>query len=78
MAASTALHAGPLAGGLRGPVRGARTWACKGATRQERVDPHGQFTGVEDFTARAASTATHVDAFNAVSMPNQLVMAWQY
>jgi hypothetical protein len=46
-----------------------------GATQQECVEPHGQFTEKDDFTARAASTATHVDTIEAVSMPNQLVMA---
>jgi hypothetical protein len=49
-----------------------------GATRQERAEPHRQFTGVDDFIASATSTATHVDTMEAVSMPNQLVMAWRY
>jgi hypothetical protein len=60
-------HAGLFAGGLRGTGRGARTWRLNtgppmgsrkwiGATRQERAEPHGQFTGIDDFIARATST----------------------
>ncbi len=49
-----------------------------GATRQERAEPQGQFMGIDDFIASATSTGTHVDAIEAVSTPNQLVMAWRY
>jgi hypothetical protein len=49
-----------------------------GAMRQERAEPHGQFTGTDDFIAHATSTATHVDAIETISTPNQLVMAWRY
>jgi hypothetical protein len=59
-----------------GPPMGDRKWT--GATRQERVEPHRQFTGIDDFTARATSTATYVDAIDTASTPNQLVMASRY
>jgi hypothetical protein len=32
------------------------SWKWTGATRQERAEPHGQFTGIDDFIARATST----------------------
>jgi hypothetical protein len=49
-----------------------------GATRQERAEPYGQFTRIDDFIACATSTVTHVDAIEAISILNQLVKAWRY
>jgi hypothetical protein len=40
-----------------------------GATRQERAELYGQFTKTDNFIAHATSTVTHVDAIEAVSMP---------
>ncbi len=59
----TSLHTGLSAGGLRGTGRGGCTWRLNigppmggrkwtGATRQKRTEPHGQFTGTDDFIAR--------------------------
>jgi hypothetical protein len=49
-----------------------------GATRQECAEPHREFTGTDDFIARATSAVTHMDTIEAVSTPNQLVLAWRY
>ncbi len=87
---TTSWHAGPYAGGLRGTGRGgtyveaqhraangSRKWT--GATRQERAEPHRQFTKIDDFIARATSTVgprgRHQGRQHAKTI---LVLAWRY
>jgi hypothetical protein len=49
------------------------------ATQQERAEPHGQFTGIDDFIARATSTlgprGCHQGRQHAKTI---LVLAWRY
>ncbi len=37
--------------------------------RPERAEPHGHFTGIDDFIARSTLTVDHVDVIEAASMP---------
>ncbi len=72
-----------LEGGARtwrlntGPPMGGRKWT--GATRQERAEPHGQFTGIDDFIARAASTVGPRGPHQGHQHTRTiLVLAWRY
>ncbi len=44
---------------------GGRKWT--GATRRERAEPHGQFTGIDDFIARYY-LKRHMDANETATM----------
>ncbi len=37
--------------------------------QQERAEPHGQFTGIDDFMRVLLQPWTHVDAIKAASTP---------
>ncbi len=72
-----------LEGGARtwrlntGPLMGS--WKWMGATRPELAEPHGQFTGIDDLIACAASTVgpcgRHQGRQHAKTI---LVLAWRY
>ncbi len=63
-----------------GPGRGACSWRLdtgplmggrksSGAMRQEGANPHGQFTGTDNFIARCYLNWDYVDTIEAASTP---------
>ncbi len=80
----------PTLGAYVGLEGGARTWRLNtgppmssqkwtGATRQERAEPHGQFTGIDDFIACATSTVgTRGRHQGHQHAKTSMVLAWRY
>jgi hypothetical protein len=60
-----------------GRPMGSRKWT--GATRQERAEPHGQFTRIDDFIAHATSTVGPCGHPQSRQHAKTiLVLAWRY